>query len=348
MKKILFTLVLAGSMLYGRAQITLTQADVASPLTQFIMYNDDSLRASAGNAGASQTWDFSSAHKITTDTVLFTNPLWTSYATNFPGSNLCIIKKDTTSTYFYMNNCPDSLSAIGFSGTEQGSFALIYVNPTEKIMALPSTYNTAYTNNNVEQTTFYMSLISDSIKYKSVSKVQSIIDAYGSLKLGIGTYSCLRKNDYTIAIDSVWIKIGSSWIDETASYGSIDTTRQYSWWTNHVGYELAQMTVNLKTDSATSFTYLGETPGPGGIREIADNSLFNIYPNPAKDVINVCSDLPLKNASIELYDVAGSLLYSSVLNSVQSEISIANLANGVYYMKVRAANRVEVKKFVRD
>lgn len=350
MKRVIFTFILAGSILISRAQITLTQTDIASPLTQFMMYNDTLPAENAGAAGASQIWDFSVALHSTTDTVIFTEPQWTQYGTSFPSSNLCIMTKSTSTSYDYLVNCSDSLNVEGLTRTMSGVFAKLHGNPTEKLMNFPSTYNTSFTNISTYLATSYFGNYGfDSVKVKIVSTVQSSFDAYGSLKLGIGTYNCLRQNDYTISIDTIWGLADTTWANITSLTGkNIDTTRQYTWWANNIGYELAQMTVDLKTDSATSFSYLGTLPSPGGIHEIADNSLYNIYPNPAKDVINICSDLPLKNASIELYDVTGSLLYSSVLNSVQSEISIANLANGMYYMKVRSDNKFEVKKFVKE
>jgi hypothetical protein len=350
MKRVIFTIILAGSMLIGRTQITLHQSDIASPLTQLMMYNDTLPVESAGIAGTSQTWDFSAAHHSTTDTVIFTEPLWTLYGTSFPGSNLCVMTKSTSTSYDYLVSCSDSLNVAGLTRTMSGVFAKLHGNPTEKLLNFPSTYNDSFTNVSTYMATSYFGLYGfDSVKVKVVSTVKSTFDAYGSVKLGIGTYNCLRQNNYTISIDTIWGLADTVWANITSLTGkNIDTTRQYTWWTNNIGYGLVQMTVNLTTDSATSFSYLGALPTPGGINEIADNSIYNIYPNPAKDVINVCSDLPLKNASIELYDVTGSLLYSSVLNSVQSEISIANLANGIYYMKVKSDNKVEVKKFVKE
>jgi len=352
MKKSFLTLILLGSMLFGNAQITITKNDVASWLTQFIINNDTLPAVTPGSAGAAKAWDFSSANNHTTDTVIFTAPLWTPYGTNFPNSNLCMITKGSTASYSYLKNCADSLSLLGQAGTISGIFAITPVKPTEKIMNFPSAYLSSYTNNYAFYNTVSFGQVPgyDSVRYKSTSTVQSTIDAYGTLKLKIGSYNCLRKNDYTISTDSVWLHslADSSWVDFTFYAGGKDTTREYSWWANNVGYSLAKMGVNPTTDTVLSFSYLGALPGPGGINEAEENSIFNICPNPAIDHINIEVTSSLQNASLEVYNIQGALLISKEINTKKTIVTIDGLAKGIYFVKVKTNKDISIKKFIKD
>lgn len=71
----------------------------------------------------------------------------------------------------------------------------------------------------------------------------------------------------------------------------------------------------------------------------------SVYPNPAKDVLNV---LVSENATVELFDATGKLaiLQPAIAANQKQEINISVLANGVYTLKVYNNNFVTVKKVV--
>ena len=67
---------------------------------------------------------------------------------------------------------------------------------------------------------------------------------------------------------------------------------------------------------------------------------FNLYPNPASSSINVVAD---RDAEIQILDMAGRMVMS--VNAVEGEnaINVADLANGVYFVRMNGA----VVKFVK-
>jgi len=76
---------------------------------------------------------------------------------------------------------------------------------------------------------------------------------------------------------------------------------------------------------------------------VNDNSLvdFGVYPNPVKDVLNISSENTLKEVAI--YNITGK----QVLTSNQNQISVANLAPGVYVVKITDQdNHQEVAKIL--
>jgi hypothetical protein len=72
---------------------------------------------------------------------------------------------------------------------------------------------------------------------------------------------------------------------------------------------------------------------------------FNIYPNPAKDVIGFQSELPL--ASVEIFSLTGSKVLSKSNNVEQVEVG--NLAKGIYMLKATAADgKVATQKLIKE
>jgi hypothetical protein len=72
---------------------------------------------------------------------------------------------------------------------------------------------------------------------------------------------------------------------------------------------------------------------------------FNIYPNPAKDIISFQSELPL--ASVEIFSLTGSKVLSQTNNMKQVEVG--NLAKGIYMLKASAADgKVATQKLIKE
>jgi hypothetical protein len=72
---------------------------------------------------------------------------------------------------------------------------------------------------------------------------------------------------------------------------------------------------------------------------------FNIYPNPAKDVISFQSELPLE--SVEIFSLTGSKVLSQSNNVRQVEVG--NLAKGIYMLKASAVDgKVATQKLIKE
>lgn len=101
--------------------------------------------------------------------------------------------------------------------------------------------------------------------------------------------------------------------------------------------------------SATSMfmadvTFQGAEPEAVGIKRVVADSKLAIYPNPAKDVLyisNLASD-----ASAVVTDLTGKQLMS--LSHVQNSVSVAGLAQGVYFISIKDAEGVHTAKFVKE
>lgn len=73
------------------------------------------------------------------------------------------------------------------------------------------------------------------------------------------------------------------------------------------------------------------------------NLKFSLYPNPANSIINI--DLATEVKSVEIYSLLGQKMFSST----QKQLDIANLASGIYMLKVQDENgAVATQKFVKE
>jgi hypothetical protein len=71
---------------------------------------------------------------------------------------------------------------------------------------------------------------------------------------------------------------------------------------------------------------------PGSLTGLQQN-LFNVYPNPANEIINISSDLNIKNVS--LYDITGRKVY----NGISRQIKVEKLNKGYYLLQITFDNR---------
>ena len=72
---------------------------------------------------------------------------------------------------------------------------------------------------------------------------------------------------------------------------------------------------------------------------------LTIHPNPSDDIINVEIENP-DNATIEIYNVSGKLVFSKALSSMVEKIDISGLSEGMYFVRVRQEQNVSIKKLI--
>ena len=73
---------------------------------------------------------------------------------------------------------------------------------------------------------------------------------------------------------------------------------------------------------------------------------FSVYPNPAKDVLNIQTKQDLSVNSVEIYNQLGQIVLA-VTNAVNT-VDVANLASGTYFVKVNTEKGSANMKFVKE
>lgn len=77
-------------------------------------------------------------------------------------------------------------------------------------------------------------------------------------------------------------------------------------------------------------------------------SKLNVYPNPARNVINISNDVNAVMSAIEMTDLNGRVVKTQDFNATTGQISVSDLATGVYMLKIKTDQGFAVKKVVKE
>ncbi len=81
------------------------------------------------------------------------------------------------------------------------------------------------------------------------------------------------------------------------------------------------------------------------IEDNIKNIDVRFYPNPTTDYFNITSEAMIQ--SVELYDVSGRLIRTSLVNDFESRQNVSNLNNGVYILKIKTEQGEITGKIVK-
>lgn len=73
---------------------------------------------------------------------------------------------------------------------------------------------------------------------------------------------------------------------------------------------------------------------------------ISVYPNPTKGNVNINCDTAVKY--IELFDVEGRLLQTSIENSNTTKFDISNKQNGLYFIRITTEKGSKVEKLIKE
>ncbi len=132
-------------------------------------------------------------------------------------------------------------------------------------------------------------------------------------------------------------------------------------WTN---YTYTVTGLSSPTDVKFGFRYFVNDGGQDGAnsniigidtfsvdRPLATESFFTqnfkVYPNPATTVVNLSSKNNTTINQVQITDLNGRVIKSIAVNEVATQINIADLNSGVYFLKATSNNGVGVTKIVK-
>jgi len=95
----------------------------------------------------------------------------------------------------------------------------------------------------------------------------------------------------------------------------------------------------ITNEAVTTFDILGT-------EEFETDSTIKVYPNPAKDVVNISGDYGL--TSVQLYDIQGRLLQTALVNDTEMTLNLTGRAAGMYFVKVTSDKGVAVEKVIKE
>ena len=114
------------------------------------------------------------------------------------------------------------------------------------------------------------------------------------------------------------------------------------------GVQTTDVTWGRYPNGTGSFIFMNPTYSamnsnwPISIQEIiAKENGFNIYPNPAGEMVTIKFNVEEKQA-LSIYSILGNLVYQTELNNSSIQINISDWSKGIYFVKTKN----KVKKFI--
>jgi hypothetical protein len=78
------------------------------------------------------------------------------------------------------------------------------------------------------------------------------------------------------------------------------------------------------------------------------NNLIKLYPNPNKGTFTISLNKPISEIDITIFDTFGKLIYQTKTEGKDLELSIPNLASGLYIVKLNSKELTETLKFLKQ
>ncbi len=112
----------------------------------------------------------------------------------------------------------------------------------------------------------------------------------------------------------------------------------------HATSDADQYALQLDDINITDITFVSN-------ENLVEENLFNVYPNPATEVLNLAidSDKMISDAQVKIIDMTGRTMLERSFTNLQSDeltFDISNYANGVYLVNLIADGELTTKKVV--
>lgn len=111
------------------------------------------------------------------------------------------------------------------------------------------------------------------------------------------------------------------------------------------GTNYSELPCNLST-STTDVMDWGETEdytinitGTTGLNDIANNSSFELFPNPSTGIFTLTTDNNISN-DIEVYSIVGNVVLKQTATSPQLIVDMTGQPKGLYFVKITDSNKI--------
>lgn len=305
----------------------------------------DSTSALSNSAGSNQTWNFTSLTSNTAAVVLntYTTPASVPGYTAFSNFSTATIGKtdgtvgefykSTTSTYEMLGMAPSSSLALSFTNT-----AIVAQWPITNTYSL-----TDAVSGNIKVNIIFPS----TGPFNGTQNVSAIGTGTLQLPNGITLNDCMLLKSALTGTGSVVIL--------TVTANATITSTGYNYY--HASQKFPVLSIVYSTTSVKTGTAAPNVTNNvnitinndvfAGIKEYGVLHQASVYPNPAQNFITV--DLAgLKEATIEIFDLSGKIMFSEKISENKNKINISSLNSGMYFIRTSDETKYSVQKFIKQ
>lgn len=325
----------------GKAQITVTSADMPNPNDSILV----SIATGIGSAdptltGANYTWDYStltmnsqryekydSPFDFTSPFNLIFNPLNTSYGkVNYTLTSLPIPFITFDAAYDFYKESSTSLKQVGAGYTINGTPLPFLYTSSDIIYVFPMHYG------NIDSCNFKFGLPIPTVAYYGQTGTRhSTVDGWGTVITPYGSFNALRQVSVIDATDTIYVDafgIGSN-VPRPTQY-------QFKWLANGKKIPVLEIDANDVggTLTVTNVQYIDSLHSVGIQDLTAMNTSVSVFPNPANGNTHFYFNGTAAR-QLEIMDLSGQLVMSmNVEGKLDVDLNVATLAPGMYFYRV--------------
>lgn len=323
------------------SQITITSLDM--PSVNDTVWYSYALNTSNNPAqtGVNYTWDYSGLVPVnqvldTFKSVTSTPLLYQFYFNNqilYPDhkANYGVRGNDftvpgfltVTNVFDYFKKDADAYKNVGFGATINGFPASVRNIPVDTVYKFPLNIGDIYNS-------YSESLLSvpNLFTYQQKKWRSAVVEGWGTLITPYGTFQTLKIKFEIDITDSINI--------DTLGFGFAfprPTEIQYHWLAQ--GEDVPLLQISTVSGNITNIQYK-DIFRALNVNENLINNTFTIYPNPAKQFLNISFNHSQQlNEQIIIYDIHGYAVFKSTVqpNTANFIIDISSLSNGLYLIQ---------------
>jgi len=344
------------SILSANGQIVINASDFPIAGTTFWMADNDDLPTGVDVGTASvtpQTWDFSMLMTDTLYQIEFHDPDSVDPNGDFPTADIAL---DQFGGYAFADTSANDVQIIGIAADFGAALGLpvpfeasVAAEDPWKIFEFPSSVGVAYVDTAIFDFKFgsdglvpfpyNLAWDPDSIRVLRTYYSEAEIDAEGVLTDVLGnSHNVLRQNVLETSIDSLWGYVDDgngnwSW-GAAPNFPGVFDNPQVSIDTNfrfigqEVGYIVVEVTMNGDGTPKNATFMSDPSQCCTGVEEIIAMGANVLYPNPTSDYVQVRTGGDIYQ--LQIMDMSGKLLLSTLLTHDAQVVQLEGLANGLY------------------
>jgi hypothetical protein len=169
---------------------------------------------------------------------------------------------------------------------------------------------------------------------------KSLTDDFGleKLKVAVSTTGNTNPGDFTVISGDEPVGVPTAWTQYTYSLDAYAGQPVYI----AINY-ISEDTYVLKVDDV-----LVTTSATAGVNDVLA-SQFNVFPNPANDIVSVAGNVNILISTIEIVDLNGRVIKSTTFNNVsEAQINVSDLSAGMYLACISSDKGTTIKKIVKN
>ncbi|MBK6521543.1 MAG: T9SS type A sorting domain-containing protein [Sphingobacteriaceae bacterium] len=328
MKKIylLFTAIVIGSG--ANAQLTITKTANQPVAGDIVLRSDyDSTTAVAKATGTGMNWNFTNLTIGSfTETNTYTTVASTPAGSLFPTANVAVIRGNND--YEYYNNQTGSIAYAGMANTSNTSITT-FANQATKL-----NWPTAFGNSNSDVFSGTEVTPTSTVNWNGTLSYTATGSGTVTMPDGSKHNNCLQvKTIITLTM--------------TGSNTMTMTMINYEYYSSVRRYPIISIEYQTMKQGTVTNTGYDIKVDAAALTSVSKNVILNsdvvVYPNPAKDIVNV--ELPANTIAekMEIMDVTGRIVLST---DNSNSLNTSSITKGIYLLKVSSGNSTIQKQVI--